>query len=156
MFRLTRLCVCLAAGLAVLCTSCTGGSPPDDPTNQPSRSASASVSPSPGTSEPSPNRSLSPDEQALLDKVRAEGHTKVLVELRLRQTPAAKDARKAAIADAQDELQAELEPLGVQIDTRFELYALVSLEANEAALLQLFESSLVERVHENQVHKPQS
>lgn len=153
MSRFRSMRACLAAGLVVLCASCTGGPSPDDPIDPPA-SPSASASPGPSSSEPSPNPSLSADEQALLKKVRAEGHTKVLVELRLRQTPAADDAHKAAISDAQDELQAELEPFGVQIDTRFKLYALVSLETNEAALLHLFESSLVERVHENQVHKP--
>lgn len=76
MLRSTRLCAWLAAGLVLLCASCTGGNPPDDPTGPPS-APSTSASPAETGAGPSP----SSDEQALLDKVRAEGQLTVLVTL---------------------------------------------------------------------------
>jgi hypothetical protein len=157
MVILTRARVCVAAGLVALSAAgagCTGGTPPDDPTAPPSSAetrVTTSASPT-TTGNPSPGE----DEQALLDKARADGQVKVLVRLKLPRTPARGAAREQAIADAQDQLQAELEPLGVQIDRRFERIPLVALSANEAALRQLFESNLVDSVDEDAVNRPQS
>ena len=92
----------------------------------------------------------------MLAKVRAEGRLTVLVTLKLPQTPAGSAERKKAIADVQDQLLAELEPLGVQLQTRFELYPLLTLRVNEAILRHLQESPLVDRVHENELNKPQA
>jgi hypothetical protein len=137
--------------LALLCTSCTGDNPPDDPTS----SASAPSTPA-SPRQTSAGRSTSSEEQALLDKVRAEGQLTVLVTLKLPQTPAGKAERKNAIADAQDQLLVQLEPLGVQVKTRFELYPLLTLRVNETILRHLQESPLVDRVHENKLNKPQT
>ncbi|GAB3948180.1 hypothetical protein GCM10029976_078810 [Kribbella albertanoniae] len=92
----------------------------------------------------------------MLDKARAEGQLTVLVTLRLRQTPAGRAESKKAIADAQDQLLAQLKPLEVQVQTRFELYPLLTLRVNEATLRHLQESPLVDRLHENELHKPQA
>jgi hypothetical protein len=150
MSRFRSMRACLAAGLVVLCASCTGGGPsPDDPTAPPS-SPSASVSPSATSADPT----LTAEERDLLDQVRAKGQITVIVRLKLRQTPADDKARQAAIADAQDELQAEVEPLEVEVQTRFKYWPMVTLAVDEAALLHLTESQLVDRVYENQVRKP--
>lgn len=153
MFRFTRLSACLAAGLAVLCAGCTGSSPPDDPTGPPtSQSTTATATPT-----PSPTSTADPadDEQALLDKAKTDGQVKVLVRLKL-PPGTAKAAREQAIADAQDQLQAELQPLGVKVEQRFKHSPLVALSANEATLRQLFESDLVDGVEENSVSRTQS
>jgi hypothetical protein len=151
MLRFIRLCACLAAGLALLCTSCTGDDPADDPA---SSASTPSTSASPRQTSAGP--STSSEEQAMLDKVRAEGELTVLVTLKLPQTPAGKAEEKKAIADAQDQLLVELEPLGVQVQTRFELYPLLTLKVNEAILRHLQESPLVDRVHENKARKLES
>jgi hypothetical protein len=157
MLRLTRLCACLAVGLAVLCASCTGDNPPDDPTGSLS-TPSTSASPS----EPSAGRSPSSKEQALLGKVRAEGRLSVIVELKLPQTPPGDTDRentereKKAIAEAQDQLLAQLEPLDVEVQTRFERFPLLTLTVDEAVMRHLQESPLVVRVHENESHRLQS
>jgi hypothetical protein len=151
MLKFTRLCACLAAGLALLCTSCTGDNPPDDPTGSAS-TPSTSASPRETSANPPP----SSDEQALLDKVRAKGQLSVLVTLKLPQTPAGKTERENAIADAQDQLLNQLEPHGAEVQTRFELYPLLTLKVNEATLRQLQQSPLVDRVHENEARKPEA
>jgi hypothetical protein len=135
----------LAAGLVLLCASCTGGDPSDDPTGSPS-AQTTSASPR----QTSPGRSPSSDEQALLDKVRTEGQLSIIVTLKLPQTPAGDAERKKAIADAQDQLLVQLEPLDVEVQTRFELTPQLTLTVDEAALRYLLESPLVDRVHENE------
>ncbi len=92
----------------------------------------------------------------MLGKVRADGQLTVLVTLKLPQTPAGSAERKKAIADAQDQLLAELEPHGVQVKTRFELYPLLTLRVNEEILRHLQESPLVDRLHENELNEPQA
>lgn len=148
MLGFTRLRACLAAALVLLCTSCTGDNSPDDAT-----SPSVSASPSKSTA----GRSPSAKEQALLDKVRAEGQLSVIVTLKVPKTPAGDTERdKKAIAEAQDRLLVQVEPLGVEVQTRFERFPLLTLRVDEADMRHLLESPLVEHVNENESHRLQS
>jgi hypothetical protein len=152
MSRFRSMRACLAAGLVVLCASCTGGPSPDEPTDPPSSPSSPSASASPSATPADPT--LTAEERGLLDQVRAKGQITVIVRLKLRQTPADDKARQAAISDAQDDLQAEVEPLEVEVQTRFKYVPMVTLAVDEAALLHLTESQLVDRIYENKVSKP--
>ncbi|MFB6718924.1 hypothetical protein ACFCV3_02145 [Kribbella sp. NPDC056345] len=149
--RILGAAVGITAALALLCTSCAGGNPPDGPTS----SASAPLT-SASPRQTSAGPSTTPEEQALLDKVRAEGQLTVLVTLKLPQTPSGSAEHKKAIADVQDQLLGQLKPLGVQVKTRFELYPLLTLRVNEATLRHLQESPLVDRLHEDELNKPQA
>lgn len=147
MLRFTRLRTCLAAALVLLCASCTGASSPDDPVRSPSASPS----------QTSAGRSPSSEEQALLDKARVESELSVIVTLKLpKPPPGDTERKKGAIAEAQDRLLGQLEPLRVQVETRFELFPMLTLMVDEADMRYLLESPLVDRVNENESHRLES
>lgn len=152
----------LAGQLLVLAACSGGGAPPGS-----SASASARVPAPSGGAEtaprqptagstaagpvPSPTGATSPDEQALLELVRAEGTASVIVEVALdgAAEPGSPEDRRL-ITEAQDDLIAELDPAHVSVQTRFERYAQLTLTTDEEGLLALLASPRVTMVWENE------
>jgi hypothetical protein len=122
--------------------------PPSDGPAKPTPPSAEPTEPSPSAPPPPP---ADPEEQALLDQVRADGTLSVIVEVALARTAAPNSAeRRRLIAEAQDDLIAELDPAHVSVQTRFESTAQLTLTVDEEGLRALFASSAVTHVWENE------
>jgi len=159
-------------GQLVLLAGCTDGGPPSaSPSAEGSPSAESSPTPTsdgPTEGSPTPNRTPTPtptepspdpsvtqaldsDQQALLDRARAEGTLSVIVEVDLDGTAAPNSAeRRQLVAEAQDDLIAELDPAHVSVQTRFRNTAQLTLTVDEDGLLALFGSPRVTHVWANE------
>lgn len=160
----TIAAIAVAALLAL--AGCTGGDgPPSGERNMPTAVGSESAEPpEAGPTDPDPTSDpmtdptetapapdpTDPDEQALLDLVRAEGTVSVIVEAALDgQAERGSDAHGRLIAEALDALEAELDPAHTTVTTRFERYPRLTLTVDEDGLRALFASSRVTQVWEN-------
>lgn len=157
----SRIFSAVLAGQMLLLTGCTGGGPSlaspsveglPTPT---SANPTESTPPSADRTEPGPDSSVTPsadpDEQALLDRVRAEGTLSVIVEVNLDGTARLNTAqRRQLVAEAQDGLIAELDPAHASVTTRFKHNPQLTLTVDEDGLLALFASSRVARVWANE------
>lgn len=142
----SRIFSAALAGQLLLLAACTDGGPPSPaPFVEGSPTASA-----PGADPPA-TPSVDPEEQALLDRARDEGTLSVIVRVGLAGTAALNSAEKQAlVAEAQDDLVAELDPAHVSVQTRFKNSAQLTLTVDEEGLSALFASPRVTRVWENE------
>ncbi|MEU4361812.1 hypothetical protein [Promicromonospora sp. NPDC023987] len=151
----SRIVAAVVAGQLLLLAGCTGGpsspSPSAEGSTPASPSAEGTPTPTPASPEPSATASRTPDEQELLDQVRADGTTSVIVEVSLDGAAELNTAeRQRLVAEAQDDLIAELDPAHVSVQTRFRNTAQLTLTVDEDGLVALFDSSRVTRVWENE------
>jgi hypothetical protein len=153
-------------GQVVLLAGCTdGGPPPASPSAESSRSVEGSPtsggpserSPTPPPTppevspDPSVTQALDSDQQGLLDRARAEGALSVIVEVGLDGTASPNSSeRRQLVAEAQDDLIAELDPAHVSVQTRFRNTAQLTLTVDEDGLLALFGSPRVTHVWANE------
>ena len=119
----------------------TDPDPTTEPTTDPTETAPA----------PDPEDPTDPDEQALLDLVRAEGTVSVIVEAALDgEAERGSDEHERLVAEALDVLEAELDPEHTTVTTRFELDPRLTLTVDEGGLRALFASPRVTHVWENE------
>jgi hypothetical protein len=153
-----RIFSAVLAGLLPLTAACTGDVPspaPDAPTS-PSAAASQSADP-PSSADPTlettPAPDLEPEEDALLDQVRADGEISVIVEVVLDGSPGS-DTReeRRLIAEAQDDLIAELDPAHATVTRRYDTFSQLALRVDDDGLLGLFRSSRVSNIWVNESH----
>ena len=117
--------------------------------------------PTPGDTEPPdpaptpPSMNAECPEDPLLERLREEGTLRVIVtlEMDLRDT-ADRDERRAAVAEAQDRILAELESTGAELIRRFGNFPQLVLRVDEAALCYLLTSPLVESIHVDEADPP--
>jgi type IV secretory pathway VirB10-like protein len=138
----------------------TEPTPTSDDPEAPTPTSDDPEAPTPTSAEPTepspdppatPSPSADPEEQVLLDRAREEGELSVIVEVAVEGTAAASSAEKRRlVAEAQDDLIAELDPAHVSVQTRFETTAQLTLTVDEEGLLALFDSSRVTSVWENE------
>lgn len=148
------------AGQLTLVGCTEGGAPSPAPSGEGSPTSSSagptqSGPPSGETEEPGPEPSGGPsldaEEQVLLDRVPADGTLSVIVQVALAETVEPNTAEeRRLVAEAQDDLIAELDPAHVSVQTRFENTAQLTLTVDEEGLRALFASPRVTRVWENE------
>lgn len=156
----TIAAIAVAALLAL--AGCTGGDgPPSGERNTPTAVGSESAEPTEaGPTDPDPTTDptetaptpdpTDPDEQALLDLVRAEGTVSVIAEAALDgDAERGSDEHERLVAEALDALEAELDPEHATVTTRFERYPRLTLTVDEEGLRALFASPRVTQVWEN-------
>lgn len=153
----------MAAAALLALAGCTGGDRPSGEPSTQSPSAPTAVGSEPAESVPAsdparttpvpePIEPTDPDEQALLDLVRAEGTVSVIVEAALDgEAERGSDEHERLVAEARDALEAELDPEHTTVTTRFGRYARLTLTVDEEGLRALFTSPRVAHVWENEV-----
>jgi hypothetical protein len=155
----SRIFSAVLAGQMLLLTGCTGGPSSASPSVEglptpTSANPTESTPPSADPTEPGPDPSATPsdpEEQVLLDRVREEGTLSVIIEVALAGTAALNSHEKRRlVAEAQDDLIAELDPAHMSVQTRFRNTAQLTLTVDEEGLRALFASPRVTRVRENE------
>lgn len=142
----SRVLTAVLAGHMLLLTACgTSASGPESPPRVNESPTPAAVTPTKSTPT-----STGPTEQVLLNRVRAEGTLSVIVEVALDGTAAPNSSEKQRlIAEAQDDLIAELDTAHVKVTTRFKYTAQLTLTVDEDGMRELFATPRVTRVWEN-------
>ena len=135
-----------AVSVAVLALAgCTAGDPPSG-----ERHTLTSATPSGVGPRPTDPTGTDPERQALLDIARAEDTVSVIVEVPLDgDAERGSDRHARLVAEAQDALEAELDPEHARVTTRFDDDARLTLTVDETGLRALFASPHVRNIWEN-------
>lgn len=154
-----------AVSVAVLALAgCTAGDPPSGERHTLTSATPSGVGPRPtdptgtdltatagpgSTTDPGTGPE-DPERQALLDIARAEDTVSVIVEVPLDgDAERGSDRHARLVAEAQDALEAELDPEHARVTTRFDDDARLTLTVDETGLRALFASPHVRNIWEN-------